>query len=460
MMGRKIKGVSLVWALVFALMGCSSEKVEVLDIGVAEHTLVMYLNANNNLSGHILNNAYDAEKGAMGLLPSTKLVIYLDKSDGTSSLYEVKYLQYGAANYIKHTTLLKEYPEQVSTSALVMRGVFEDVKRLVPSKSYGLVLAGHGSGWFPEPDSGVSYDNQRSTGSEGVWAQVSPNALSGTIADEYDFGFMTAENPLTRAMGYDGPLGTKDPEHYISTSELILGMSHMKFDYIIFDACFMASVEFLYELRNVTDYVIASPVEVMGPGLPYKDLMPLLMAPEHNLEAVCEKIMEVYRNDRQFSAYASSAISLIDCSKLETLAESVAAVWQKVVGTEGPKNQEDVVRFVADGVDEAKIQVLDRMQPSGFYDLRDYVEQLAAIGGAGVDLTDFYVALEDVLVYADHTEEIQSNGGNYGWGAIPVKAGGEELDLCGLSCYLPRTTAPITASWYFKTPWARSVYGL
>ena len=170
--------------------------------------------------------------------------------------------------------------------------------------------------------------------------------------------------------------------------------------------------------------------------------------------------MEVYRNDRQFSAYASSAISLIDCSKLEALTESVAAVWQKVVGNEGPKNQEEVVKFVADGVDETKIQVLDRMQPSGFYDLRDYVEQLAAIGGAGVDLGDFYAALEDVLVYADHTEEIQSNGGNYGWGAIPVKAGGEELDLCGLSCYLPRTTAPITASWYFKTPWARSVYGL
>ncbi|MBR2425049.1 MAG: hypothetical protein IKD05_02845 [Tidjanibacter sp.] len=459
MIGGKIKSLLSVWVLVLALVGCSSEKVDVLDLGVADHTLVMYLNANNNLAGAILNNANDAEKGMQGVLPSTKLVIYLDKNDGTSSLYEVKYLQYGTANYIKHTTLLKEYPEQVSTSAVVMRRVFEDVKRLVPSKSYGLVLAGHGSGWFPEPDSGISYDNQRSAGSEGAWAQMSPEVVSGTIADEYDFGFLTTETPLTRAMGYDGPLGTKDPEHYISTSELILGMSSIKFDYIIFDACFMASVEFLYELRNVTDYVIASPVEVMGPGMPYEELMPLLMAPEHDLRAVCEKIMEVYRNDRQFSSYASSAISLIDCSKLEALTESVAAVWQKVaVG--GVDEYADVVEIINQKMHVLEIQVLDRMQPSGFYDFRDYVEQLAAIGGEEVALDDFYAALEDVLVYSDHTDELYSNGGMYGWGKIPVKAGNEKMNLCGLNCYLPRATAPITASWYFKTPWARSVYGL
>ena len=110
MIGGKIKSLLSVWVLVLALVGCSSEKVDVLDLGVADHTLVMYLNANNNLAGAILNNANDAEKGMQGVLPSTKLVIYLDKNDGTSSLYEVKYLQYGTANYIKHTTLLKEYP--------------------------------------------------------------------------------------------------------------------------------------------------------------------------------------------------------------------------------------------------------------------------------------------------------------------------------------------------------------
>ncbi len=443
-----------VGAVAFALEGCGPwTEVEVLESGMVEHTLVMYLNANNNLAAHIVNNAYDAEKGMMGAMPSTRLVIYLDRSNSTT-LYEVSYLQYGSANYVKHARVLKEYPEQTSTTPEVMNAVFEDIKRLVPSKSYGLVHAGHGSGWFPEPNSGTAYNNQKN---KPLGPTNAPSA-SLTVGDEYDFGFLTAEEPLTRAMGYDG-----STNNFTSTDEFVEGISPIKFDYIIFDACFMASVEFLYELRGVTDYVIASPVEVMGPGFPYEEVVPLLMAPKHSLRAVCEKIMEVYRTDRSFSGTESAAVSLIDCSKLEALTESVSAVWRKVA-TQKPASESEVVGVIAANVDEKKVQVLDRMKPAGFYDLKDLVEQLAG-EGSGAEVEAFRTALNEAVVFADNTDEITSlgysdDGISYGYAAITPKEGAESVRLCGLNCYLPRATAPVTMGWYFQTEWARRAYGL
>lgn len=444
-----------VGVITLALGGCEfSEQDNELESGVAEHTLVMYLNANNNLSPHITNNVYDAEVGMVGAMPSTRLVIYLDTATSTK-LYEVSYLRYGDGNYIKHTRVLKEYPEQTSTTPAVMKAVFEDIKTLVPSKSYGLVHAGHGSGWFPKSDSGTAYNSQKNI----QLGPINTPSTSSTVGDEYDFGFFAAKEPLTRAMGYDG-----DINNFTSTAEFVEGISPIKFDYIVFDACFMASLEFLYELRNYTNYVIASPVEVMGPGYPYQDIVPLLVSPNHDLQAVCEKIMDVYRNDRTFSVTESAAVSLIDCSKLEALTESVSAVWRKV--SMGKLTSEsEVVGFISANVDEKKVQVLDRMKPAGFYDLKDFVEQLAGEGNVA-EVEAFRVALSEAVVFADNTDEITSLGyssdglASYGYGVIQPKDGAESVKLCGLSCYLPRITAPITMLWYFQTEWARRAYGL
>ena len=46
------------------------------------------------------------------------------------------------------------------------------------------------------------------------------------------------------------------------------------FDFIMFDACFMMSVEVAYEVRNYTDYYIGSPTENPGPGAPYDKVVP------------------------------------------------------------------------------------------------------------------------------------------------------------------------------------------
>lgn len=50
----------------------------------------------------------------------------------------------------------------------------------------------------------------------------------------------------------------------------------IRFEYILFDDCFMSSIEVAYDLRKITRHLIASPCEVMAYGYPYDLVMPYL----------------------------------------------------------------------------------------------------------------------------------------------------------------------------------------
>ncbi len=72
----------------------------------------------------------------------------------------------------------------------------------------------------------------------------------------------------------------------------------IRFDYIIFDDCFMSNIETLYVMRNTARYILASPCEVMDKGFPYQYVIPALLAPEalleDRLQQVCEKYYDFY----------------------------------------------------------------------------------------------------------------------------------------------------------------------
>lgn len=43
-------------------------------------------------------------------------------------------------------------------------------------------------------------------------------------------------------------------------------------EYILFDDCYMSSIEVAYALKDVTDYLIGSTSEVMAYGMPYAEI--------------------------------------------------------------------------------------------------------------------------------------------------------------------------------------------
>lgn len=457
-----IYNILLVVLMSLLVSGCdmTESDVEMLDSGEVEHTLVMYLLAENNLSSSIYNNALDAEKGMIGSSPSTRLVIYHDTADETK-LYEVRYLPYGAGGeHIRYCKTLKTYPRQTATTPEVMKAVMEDVKRLAPSRTYGLVMSGHGTGWFPKPSSGTGYDKQKV-------APLVPQT-SGTEEVEYFFD-LWRDNPETRAMGYDYALGAdgswnrSEDSCYVTSKEIIEGLKPIHFDYIIFDACFMSSVEFLYDMRHSADYIIASPVEILAVGLPYTEIVKTLMSHTSNLSRLGEVVMDVYMRDDSFSSRKSLALAMIDCSKLDALAESVAAIYDATTS-------ESCVALVEERLQNAKfgdvtlpyfegVQPLDRMRPAGFHDLEDYV--LALSDDEALE-ERFIAALDDAIVWNCHTENIYAlgyslDGMAYGYDDIEYKVDGK-LSLCGISTYIPIRETPVTLSHYLQTSWAKFIY--
>lgn len=445
------------------LAGCAvqDDEMTILDTDEVEHTLVMYLLADNNLSTSIYNNALDAEEGMIGASPATRLVIYLDKSEG-SKLYEVRYLPYGAGGeHIRHCKTLKTYPRQTSTTSDVMKRVMEDVKELAPSRSYGLVISGHGTGWFPDPSSDIGYDQQK----------VAPLGEQGeSVGNEYFFD-LWRDKPQTRSMGYDYALGDDGgwyrdlDDSFICSTELLEGLSPIHFDYIILDACFMSSVEFLYDMRTVADYIVASPVEILAVGLPYTEIVQTLMSHTSNLSRLGDVIMDVYMRDNNFTSRKSLALTMIDCSKLDALADAVAAIYASAGVDDCLALVESrLQRAIYDGEELPYfdgVQPLDRMRPAGFHDLEDFVCKLSDNEALR---QQFISALDEVVRWNVHTADIYSvgyslNGISWGYDDIEYKVGGE-LELCGISTYIPISEAPTTLSHYLQTSWAKKIYAL
>ena len=348
------------------------------------HTLAIFMQGNNGLAEfmdsnlqRILASYYDMPEGDF------RILIFYDRGNYTR-LTEL-YMHDGMAKQ----RLIEEYDTTAST---VDKEFFESVlvriKEEAPADSYGLILSSHGGGWVP--------------------------------SDLYDVYLLDegtrASEPEVRPLFY-----AQDDYDCMEIPDLVDALDDIHFNYIIFDACFMANVEALYELRNSADYIVASAAEVLGTGFPYETMIPMLFEyDDHNLKVICEEYMEFYKN-------SSGTVALIDCEQLEPLAKAMKGVMAEM-GT----------------VDVDDVQTYDAFEYHLFFDLLHYVE-------LGVEnCSAFEKALDDVVLYSGHTDYIET-------------ATGKDVETytidrsCGLSCYIPQAECPATEAAWRNTAWAKAV---
>ena len=189
---------------------------------------------------------------------------------------------------------------------------------------------------------------------------------------------------MMRSFGPDG-------NDYMEIWDIRLALEQVPHrDFLCFDACLMASVEALYELKDQADYFIASPTEIMGSGFPYNTVIPVLGKPELDLEGVCKAYMEYYRG-----LSSEGSISLIKADKLQTVAEAYKEVY--------PLYPED--SYVYFGL----IQGFGRYINSSsnyqhtFFDILDTAKKLSL-----QENTALISAVEDAVIYKDNTEKFIS----------------------------------------------------
>lgn len=405
-MKNLVKNILLPVFAVFVMVGCEKETICPGGPGCEptedSHTFLMYMVAENNLSGLLRGNVNMAMFAVQkGLPANSRVLVYWDGYTMTT-LSEIIVKDGTAVEKV-----LKTYDKQNSVDPKVMNQVMEDVKYFAPAEVYGIAMGSHATGWFPPELNNL----QQPRG----------------VAYAQEHNLMRPEGALTRAFGADG-------SNYMSIPDLAKGLSPIDFDYIITDACFMSSVEALYDLRNSADYMLSSPVEVMGAGIPYDEIVPVifnrLYTLEQRLASVSSTVIDYYLRQ----TYKSAAFTLIKTSEIGALADAAKAVY--AAGLQD--------------IDISRVQPLELLAPDhAFFDLKDYLSQATANGSAEAKaaFVNFDKALSKVILYESHTPTIYSalgRGGTF-----------NAERFCGMSTYIPREKFPVTRAKYFETEWAR-----
>lgn len=394
-MEKVIKGAAQ-WGIILAIMVllAACDKTETV-YPEGDRTVLLYLAGDNNLSDDGYNNLRSLCKGMKGV--AGRVVIYFDPAGSAPCLMTIR----GGDNPVIDTVAF--YEEEDSADPAVLQRVIGEMKLRYPSDSYGLILWSHGMGWFP-----VGYSFPGST------------------------SYRRADVPYipTKYFGQDTTLAEGRGDSYMEIADLAAALTG-HFDFIMFDACFMASVEVLYELRDKADYFIASPAEIISDGFPYEAAAPYFWGGEEDLKQVCREYYNYYANHPNVvygEEWQSGMLALVKASELGALAQAA----HRAVGAVGESGVGSVWRY----------PLLAFGLPDVFYDLGDYVNVM----GTEEDKAAFREQLARTVVYKVATP----------------KMFGEEVPsdrYSGLSCYIPQSRWQDMNDFYSTLEWAQTVYG-
>lgn len=386
------------WLGVFlVLLGWGCHKPKPVDPDrLADRTILVYLAADNNLESDVRKNIADMLEGMDE--SAGRVVVYMDSRKDAPVLMTMKKRggEWGLDT-------LERYGEENSVSPDVLRRVAYRVRELYPASSYGLILGSHGTGWLP---SSVQFPGLRMV------------------------RLKAADVPLTRLFGEDANRGNgTDTGTGMEVEDLVRAIPE-GFHFILFDACLMANVEIAYALRNKTEYLIASPAEIMTTGFPYQKIMPLLWGNEAELRRVCREFREYYEHHPSGGNWCSGTISLIRTEFLDELAWQVKTVLDGKAETVAGMMPSDVWRYPLIGYNQ-----------DVFFDLGAFVRELASESEY-----KRFEALLDQTVYRLATTRF--NGTDF-----PTDR------FSGLSVYIPLSRWSSANEQYRNLEWYEYVYG-
>lgn len=362
----------------------------------SSRVVLVYMAGDNSLGGYVWDNL-DAMRQGMASAPAgSRTIAYVDTPGGNPRLVEVT---------ASGTKTLHAWPSpHNSASAATVHEVIGRVRTLAPADRYGLVLWSHGLAWMPS------------------WATGYLTRSKARIGDIW---------PTTKWFGQDTG---ESPAGYLDTEQLSEAIPSGVFDWILFDACFMASAETLYALRDKAEQIVCSPAEVIADGFPYAEIMAELLRPEPDLRAVCETYYRHYADDPR-PAYRSATVSLVETSQLEALAAATASVLGAALTTD-PE--------VLSDMDLSRVQPLDRYRRHFLFDMGSVVGELETRGLVPASLAGAWRAqLARTVIYEAHTLTML----------------GLALDACcGLSIYVPVSAYADLNEYYRSLEWYRQCY--
>ena len=361
-------------------------------------TVLAYMVANNDLDDDLYENLFAMYQGLQLLDKPATLLVYWDgktsfgennathailrfETDGNGNINGLPALNEGYDLEVIMTIaeVVKEYPVQSSVTKNVMSTVLTDMLTFAPTDRYGLIFGSHASAWT--------------------------NSI------------------YTRSFGLDG----QQTDNTILLPYMVeaIRSTGVHFDYILFDACYMGTIEVCYDFKDVADYLIASVMEVPAYGFPYgTELMPASFEGiETSYKKICQEYIDYYIDVYSQKHSAWGTVVLIDNKEVNSLVSSL-------------KNE---ITTHKDKLADYKVSTLQdygkSSAPDIAYDLRQFVKEL----NDGNIPTDFDEKLNKAVLYKGCLTEARPS--NY---AVDAE------NYCGLGIYIPVSSR---TDWndYFKT---------
>lgn len=384
---RLIKKRQLIVSLSVLIMHSSCVERDELPLN-KDMSLFAFIISDNDLDDHTVYIENDFVRGLKGCPVGTELFLYIDRQIEMPSLRHLILLESGQVA-IKKTW---NYDEQCSTSPEVFRNILSTMIKNSSGRQYGLFYWSHGNGWLPG---------------------LNPDQANGSS---------------TRSLGADGAYSMN-----ISDFASVLSETKVPF-FTVLDACYMGSVEVAYELRNSTDYLIASSAETLGVGFPYYLMIPeLVKGTRQAMTSSLDKYLEFCYTDFYQDGQISGMASLIDCSQMNSLASSFKNILKSgTLSLEEPDS----------------IQSFDGPYSHLYYDFGQYA---AAVAENEEQLEAFNEQLDRTVIYKVTTPSV------YNSSAFPDNMF-EVKHFSGLSTYIPGSNSYF--DWlYTMTGWYKSCYG-
>ena len=253
-----------------------------------DRTVLIYMAAENSLASFSYQDIDEMKQALTDIPKNSRLIIYLDNTE-LPRIIAFEQTEEGV-----ETKTLHQYAEELNSGdAETLRQVMEWTSDNYPAESYGLVMWSHGDSWIPTEalmQRSICIDNGNNS-----YSDKGTKMNIGDMADALK-GFP-------------------------------------KLDFIMFDACFMQSVEVAHTLRTTTRYIVASPAEIPGPGAPYHTLISPMFSQPLDMESLIEAYYQEYREDNTYGV----CLSVVDCDYIDNLANVTAEMVAKHVAD----NQEE-----------------------------------------------------------------------------------------------------------------------
>ena len=364
-------------------------------------TILAYLVANNNLDGVLMDNIVSMYDGLAEMKQPATLLVYWDgrspigENDRTHLILRYRTdckgkincnkalnTSYTEDDVLAEAEIVKEYSSQISTNQHVMTSVLKDMVALSPTDKLGLVFGSHGSSWL------------------------------NTIF-------------TSRSFGQDG----SGSDNTILLSEMVgaISSTNKLFEFILFDACYMGSIEVCHEFKDVAKYQIVSAMEVPAFGFPYSSFMKYLYQGSVNgYKQVCQDYIDYYEYILENeSGSAWGTVALVDSKEIGTLVQEIKSEIVEHKSELSQYNPSTLQEYGRSG------------GPYLSYDLGHFIQDL----NDGVIPPSFKAQMDKTVLYKGCLEKARASYQDYSVDAE---------NYSGLGIYIPTSKRP---KWneYFKT---------